>query len=153
MMHYCLDKIYYPLLPVFHKYRNLEKQKGEMAIMSVLNKEEFTDTKELDKYKSKRYLHEQDISMIERIDEEIKAEKEQFQNEYEKMMDDLHSNYINDEHFEEGKYGEFLDRYIHCYYEPLVPEYDEAKFSIKNFDSKFRLKMKLKGINSDVKSH
>ena len=39
------------------------------------------------------------------------------------------------------KYSQFLDEYISWYYEPLIPQYEEAKFSIKYFEDKFEWKM------------
>ena len=56
---------------------------------------------------------------------------------YDEILGELHDDYINDENLDEGTYMEFMDRYIHCYFEPLVPEYDEARFSIYRFDRKF----------------
>jgi len=63
--------------------------------------------------------------MVERIDDEIKKEKDEFKQKYDELIGEMYENYINDEQFKEiGKtteensnsslrYSEFIDLYIH----------------------------------------
>jgi len=37
LLHFSLDKIYYPVLPIFTKYRGIEKTFGDLAVQSVVS--------------------------------------------------------------------------------------------------------------------
>ena len=83
MLHSILDKLYYPMLPTFYKYRSIEKDMSELAVKSVLKEgeESVTDLKETyqtRRFKQKSHLRETNEATLERIDQEIKQEKEQF---------------------------------------------------------------------------
>lgn len=141
LLRYSLDNIYYPILPIFQKYRGLEKKCGQQEfdkIISFASDISATESQKLFQRKQHLTTNLDDVNQIDQeIDDETKF-----------IFDELYSGYINDEHFDNDpeKYSQFLDEYIHCYYEPVVPEYDEAKFSIKFFEEKFTVKTKWSGL-------
>ena len=86
---------------------------------------------------------------LDKIDKEIQEDKKKKAEELDELLEVKHMGFINEMDFgdDSEKYQEFLDAYIHCYYEPLIPEYDEAKFSINYFEDKFGAKAGWMGIN------
>ena len=144
-----LDKMYYPLLPLFHKYRNLEKHHPE-DFKSFISIEEDEKLAENAIDLVKKSYRNQNLEELAKIDDKIKQETEEREKRLNDIIEQLHSGYINDEHFggNPEKYTEFLNEYIRWYYEPLVPEYEEAVFSIKHFEEKFAMKMEWEGIQT-----
>ena len=57
----------------------------------------------------------------------------------------MHGRFINEEDFLETGlkgYREFVDRYISLRYEPLIEEYDEAKYMTHDFDKNLVKKLR-----------
>ena len=69
-----LDKIYYPLLPVFQKYRKLEKKDG---FSDAVNDPylQFQQTSEQKVYESKSHMRGENFEKIMNIDNEILEER------------------------------------------------------------------------------
>jgi hypothetical protein len=110
-----LDKIYYPLNPIFDKYRNLEKKYSPEEFQKIISFEvDMENTKSEQKFADRREITET-MTMLDKIDDEIQTEKDEFAKDMDQLIKDLHTGYINEEHFanDSEKYKEFLDAYIH----------------------------------------
>lgn len=69
-------------------------------------------------------------------------EAEQF---LESVVEKVHGRFINEEDFTETGlegYKSFIDRYIEYRYEPLVEEYDEARYFTHEFDKSIVKKLR-----------
>ena len=140
--------MYYPLLPIFKKYRELEKKYPEdfKYMVSINEPDELNSTAQ--KMLKKDYLN-QDLGKLTKIDDKIANEVEESSKKLDEFIDIIHTGYINEEHFggDSKRYSDFINEYIRWYYEPLLPEYEEAMFSINHFEEKFALKMEWEGIS------
>lgn len=143
-----LDKIYYPLQPVFKKYRELEKKYGSEEFNKIASFSDDLQPTPSQQHTKEKFGRAEALKKIEQVDAEILQEREIVTKTVNNLVHDLHLKYINEEDFDEDteRYKEFIDQYIYWYFEPLVPEYDEAKFSIHHFEDKFSMKAGWKGI-------
>lgn len=110
-----LDKIYYPLFPIFEKYRKLEQKYSPEEFQKIISFEvDIEQTKNEKKFSDRKEITEA-ITLLDKIDDEIQTEKDEFSKDMNQLIEDLHTNYINEEHFGDDpeKYKEFLDAYIH----------------------------------------
>lgn len=63
----------------------------------------------------------------------------------EKIMDQVHGRFINESDFPEtgaDGYKQFVNSYISYRYEPLVEEYDEAKYLTFEYDKNLMKKLR-----------
>lgn len=58
----------------------------------------------------------------------------------------VHGRFINEDDFTNGKegYERFIKQYISLFYEPLVEEYDEARYFTKDFDDSLLRKIRIR---------
>jgi len=64
---------------------------------------------------------------------------------FENVIEQIHGRFINEEDFQEkglGGYKEFVDNYIKFRYEPLIEEYEEAKYQTHEFDKNLIKKLR-----------
>lgn len=110
-----LDKMYYPLLPIFTKYRELEKKYGKKEFDKIVTFKDSLEPTSSQKRMQERKNIVETMSLVEKIDQEIYEEREQAKTGMENLLDEIYSKYINEEHFERGAegYEEFLEQYIH----------------------------------------
>ena len=80
---------------------------------------------------------------------ELKAEKENANQQLEEYIYNIHGKYINEDDFtgetieqRKAAYQKFVNLYIALYYEPLDEEYDEARYFTPDFDENLFKKMK-----------
>jgi hypothetical protein len=110
-----LDKVYYPLSPIFENYRKMEKKYSPEEFEKIISFEvDIEHTKSEKKY-TDRQDRAETMTMLDKIDVEIQSDKEEFSKDMEKLIVDIHTGFINEEHFadDSDKYKEFLDAYIH----------------------------------------
>ncbi|CAI2373387.1 unnamed protein product [Moneuplotes crassus] len=150
LLNKALDKIYYPIMPIFQKYRAMEKKYDPDTFKKIISFEK--DVEETDSIK--RFKKGKDkieaLNKLSSIDEEIMQETQKAKDEFEELMNESHTRFINENDFggDVEKYEEFINSYIHCYYEPLVPEYEEGKFFVDKMDGKLDSRLKWLGIKN-----
>ena len=115
LMGKCLDKVYYPLLPVFNKYRALEKKFSKAEFSKISTFEDSIEPTKSQKRMQKQAEMIETMTLVDQIDDEIYEEQKKFKKEMEELIESVHTGYINEQHFNDDpkKYEEFLDEYIH----------------------------------------
>ena len=151
IMKNCMDKIYFPIEPLYKELRGEEKQ----SETDTANGDGATDGKKkplhvFDELKSEVMQQDRKLQAIEA---EIYKEQEQDRKDFDELIEKIHGRYINEDDFETGVdgYRKFIDLYIRLYYEPLVERYDEARYYTEDYDRALLKKIKYHRLQKIVK--
>jgi len=70
---------------------------------------------------------------------------QQAQKKFDAYIEQVHGRFINEEDFEGGieEYKQFVEDYICFKYEPVIEEFDEARYFTRDFDANLVKKIRL----------
>jgi len=149
IMKNCMDKIYYPIEPLYQRLRSTEKKEQpkakEVSKVDLLKQE-------LDQE------YQRDQRLLQTVKQEMVEEEQQSVDRMEHFLFEKHGRFVNEGDFVNGKegYKQFVDLYIHLLYEPLHEEYEETCYFTKEWEKnlfrKLKWHRKKKLVNLELKS-
>eukprot|EP00347_Sterkiella_histriomuscorum_P017785 403348002 len=137
-----MDKIYFPIEPIYNQLREDEKYAKSSKVMNSQTVRGGTIVDDLKEeiFNEARIIQNKETLVKQELEDERVSAEDRFNS----IINQLHDQYVNESDFTTGKegYKKFVDNYISLYYIPLVEEYDEARYFTQEFDRSFLKKQK-----------